>query len=61
MLLAGGSVTVDASNYLALTLTSFGRAALKGRGRLIITGMRDLPPRTLAIISKAGADNVVFR
>jgi hypothetical protein len=61
ILLAGGSVTVDASNHLALTLTRLGRAAVKGRGRLIITGTRDLPPLTLAKISKAGAEYVVFR
>jgi hypothetical protein len=55
ILLAGGSVTEDASSYLALTLNRFNRAAVRGRGRLIITGTRDLPPRSLAKISKAGA------
>jgi hypothetical protein len=61
ILLAGCSVTVDASSYLALTLNRFSRAAVKGQGRLIITGTRGLPPRSVAKISKAGAGCVVFR
>jgi hypothetical protein len=44
ILLAGGSVTVDASSYLPLTLNRFSRAAVKGHGRLIITGTQDLLP-----------------
>jgi hypothetical protein len=61
ILLAGGSVTVDASSYLALKLNRFSRAAVKGRGRLIITSTRDLPPRSLGKIFKTGAGYVAFR